>query len=455
MRRSLPVLLVLALGLAGPVTAAHAADPPQITSGPSGPVNVTTATFAYTLPNGTTARCGLDGAEPTACPADGVTYEGLAAGPHTFAVHSVDGEVVSAAATRAWTVDTTRPTITIAPVGMSLTAGRSMTFSEPVDGVGNDTVRIHVEDTKALVATRVVCLDAAKTRVSCDGDSVRGAVVTPVSPLVPGQDYDLWVEGLRDRAGNEAFAEFAGIRAISGVPEDSPGAVPAWRKVPSSRARGGSYAVSGTRLASARFAFTGSRVVWYGMTGPRYGTADVYVDSTFVRRVSFYAPADGTTYKVFGGLSNAKHTLKIVVRGERGSANGSGTLVSVDAMKVGSTTTASPALRYTWGRRYSPSTSYGRYAVENAAGATYKFRFRGTRVSWETMLGPDMGLARLSVDGVDKGVFDLWQAENNPFDPITISGLTDAVHTLTITVLGRARPGSRGTYVAVDQFGSG
>lgn len=375
MRRSLPVLLVVVLGLAGPVAPAHAAEP-----------------------------------------------------------------------------DTTPPVVTFGPGSTSLTATRSVSFSEPVNGVSSDTVYLEVKDTEARVPQRLACLDGTGARVACTDDDVRGALVTPDGPLVPGEEYRLRVEVVTDHAGN-AGGSAIGINATGSVPEDSPAVTPAWRKVPSSRAQGGSYAVSGTRLASARYAFSGDRVVWYGMTGPRYGTADVYVDSAFVRRVTFYAPADGTTYKVFNGLGAGRHTLKIVVRGERGSPNGTGTLVSVDAIKAGSTTTASPSLRYTWGRRYSPSTSYGRYAVENAAGATYRLTFRGTGVQWETMLGPDMGLAKITVDGVDKGVVDLWAAENNPFDPVRINGLTDAVHTLTITVLGRARPGAKGTYVAVDQFG--
>ncbi|MBE2316813.1 hypothetical protein DVA67_012590 [Solirubrobacter sp. CPCC 204708] len=79
-----------------------------IGSGPSGPVASTSAAFTYTSEPGATFQCSLDGAAFGACP---VNYTGLAQGPHTFQVraHDAAGNFDASPATRAWTVDTVRP----------------------------------------------------------------------------------------------------------------------------------------------------------------------------------------------------------------------------------------------------------------------------------------------------------------------------------------------------------
>src|SRR3954453_16527461 len=57
----------------------------QIQSAPAAATAVTSATFAFTPANATKVACSLDGAAPTAC-SGSVTYNGLAAGQHTFVV---------------------------------------------------------------------------------------------------------------------------------------------------------------------------------------------------------------------------------------------------------------------------------------------------------------------------------------------------------------------------------
>jgi hypothetical protein len=92
----------------------------NITSGPSGSVNSTSATFGFSSnQEGSTFECSLDGANFSQCtsPKD---YTGLADGSHTFRVRAIDsaGNADSSPAVRTWTVettnvDTTKPTITI------------------------------------------------------------------------------------------------------------------------------------------------------------------------------------------------------------------------------------------------------------------------------------------------------------------------------------------------------
>ena len=82
---------------------------PTITSGPSGSVSSTSATFTYSdSEKGVTFQCALDSPTLAACPAAGMSYNGLAQGSHTFTVRAL-GISTSPATTRTWTVDTIQP----------------------------------------------------------------------------------------------------------------------------------------------------------------------------------------------------------------------------------------------------------------------------------------------------------------------------------------------------------
>ncbi len=80
---------------------------PQITSGPTGTVNATSATFELAVAEaGATLACRLDSAEYAVCTSP-LTHDSLGEGEHTFSVVAKDefGNT-SAAATRSWIVDT-------------------------------------------------------------------------------------------------------------------------------------------------------------------------------------------------------------------------------------------------------------------------------------------------------------------------------------------------------------
>jgi hypothetical protein len=90
---------------------------------PADPSPGATAQFTYHAPNeaGSTFTCSLDGAIPSACAANGITYHGLADGSHSFAVLATDGagNQQLSATEFAWQVDnslldTTPPETTIA-----------------------------------------------------------------------------------------------------------------------------------------------------------------------------------------------------------------------------------------------------------------------------------------------------------------------------------------------------
>jgi large repetitive protein len=84
---------------------------PTITSGPSGLVNSSSATFAFSGEGGATFQCALEStASPVLCSSP-TTYTGLTEGGHTFYVRQADaaGNVGTAFASRSWTIDTVPP----------------------------------------------------------------------------------------------------------------------------------------------------------------------------------------------------------------------------------------------------------------------------------------------------------------------------------------------------------
>lgn len=107
----------------------------KITSGPSGTVKSTSASFGFSSSEADSKfKCSLDGATFTAC-ASPKSYTTLKNGRHTFKVRAIDaaGNVDSTPASRAWTVDATRPTITsMRPVPGSITRDTTPSISATV-----------------------------------------------------------------------------------------------------------------------------------------------------------------------------------------------------------------------------------------------------------------------------------------------------------------------------------
>lgn len=83
----------------------------------------------------------------------------------------------------------------------------------------------------------------------------------------------------------------------------------------------GRYRESQTPDSTIEFSFTGSEIYWRAIRSPASGIANVYIDGVFRKTVDCFSP-QGTAYEVFtyaylstGLDSNAKHTIKIVVKG--------------------------------------------------------------------------------------------------------------------------------------------
>jgi hypothetical protein len=83
---------------------------------------------------------------------------------------------------------------------------------------------------------------------------------------------------------------------------------------------GGSAKYSTKAGATASFAFSGSKVVWYGPVGPTRGKARVLVDGTYLKTVNLYASSFTARKAVFSKSWSAAgaHTLVIEVVGTAG-----------------------------------------------------------------------------------------------------------------------------------------
>ncbi|MGH2752793.1 MAG: Ig-like domain repeat protein [Actinomycetota bacterium] len=110
----------------------------SIDDGPSGTINVTSASFTFSSTDGTaTFECQVDSGSWASCtsPKD---LTGLTEGPHVLSVRAADptGNVDPTPASRSFTVDTDRPETTInsGPDGPTNTASPSFTFSSDEPG---------------------------------------------------------------------------------------------------------------------------------------------------------------------------------------------------------------------------------------------------------------------------------------------------------------------------------
>jgi hypothetical protein len=343
-------------------------------------------------------------------------------------------------------------------VPSTLTGAVAATFGEPVHAVGAANVALRVSGTATNLPGSLACRDSSNNVVSCALGPVTTARFTPAAALYPGQHYTAFVDPAGagpaiDPSGNATVPAAASFRGSLVEQETSVRARYQWRTVTTSSAWGGSYTTEHSTGAAASFSFTGTSVKWYTVLGPNQGLASVSIDGTSKgtfdnHRSAYYYGA----YRSFAGLSAGSHVMVITVKGAKGSPNGTGTFVSVDAMKVGtSAVLKTPPVTYKWRTALWSGASGGRYAYSDQAGAFVSFTFRGTGIDWYAVFGSYSGKAAVYIDGSLKTTVDLYRSTNVDAK-VTFSHLTDALHTVKILVLGTKQTASKGSIVSVDKW---
>jgi hypothetical protein len=223
--------------------------------------------------------------------------------------------------------------------------------------------------------------------------------------------------------------------------------------------------------SEAAFAFTGTGVSWIGYRDQWSGVAQVYLDGVLKATIDTYsagAQAQAALYSV-SGLSNAAHSLKLVVTGKR-DASSQGDWIWVDAFDVTIPSTSATAASLTptrieqngsavvySGGTWFPKTyawaSGGTIAMSTDTNARATVTFTGTAVSWIGYRDQWSGNARVYVDGILRATIDTYAALPKTYSVLfAATGLASGVHALAIEVAGTRNAGSGGSWVWVDAF---
>ena len=88
----------------------------------------------------------------------------------------------------------------------------------------------------------------------------------------------------------------------------------------------------------------------------------------------------------------------------------------------------------------------------NNPGDSFRFRFRGSEISWVHARAFNRGMAVVSIDGEEKETVDLYSPETHWQSKTTLSSLGDWRHVLEVRVLEDKHPDATDRFVGVDQI---
>jgi bacillopeptidase F len=179
----------------------------------------------------------------------------------------------------------------------------------------------------------------------------------------------------------------------------------------------------------------------------------VYIDGVSKGSLNLYAPVAQASSMMFSGLSASKHTVTIKVTGK--SVLSGGYYVMVDGFRVGNLITqdTSPYVRYgDWVGRESSNAAGGAYRLATTSSSSASLTFIGTRVAWITATAPSAGKAQVFIDGISRGVVDLYAERRTWGVRKSYSGLSSGSHIIAVRVLGTRNAESSKSNVVVDGF---
>jgi hypothetical protein len=183
----------------------------------------------------------------------------------------------------------------------------------------------------------------------------------------------------------------------------------------------------------------------------------VLVDGKKKATVDLYAATPANLALTYAGLASRAHTVTIKVLGTK-RAGSSGTKVTIDGFRVGSSTTvvqdSSPSIAYDgWTGGVRAAASGGSLRSTGLAGRTSSLSFTGTGISWITARGPAYGKASVRIDGGPAVPVDLYQPSTT-WRAVgrAVTGLAPGPHTIVISAQGKKNVRSHGFAVPVDAF---
>ncbi|MHB9004417.1 MAG: OmpL47-type beta-barrel domain-containing protein, partial [Coriobacteriia bacterium] len=210
--------------------------------------------------------------------------------------------------------------------------------------------------------------------------------------------------------------------------------------------------------------FNGTGIDLLSLKGPTYGIARVTLDGV-TSEVSLWNSTYVGQRVIFSsrGLVNGSHTLRFEWTGSA-DPNGDGTNIGLDAVDVVGALTqapdfAPPTVRYEetangvalsgpWTATSSSNYSSGWMQYVSAA-ATCTFTYTGTGFDWLATMGPDYGIARVTVDGVSETVDLYYPSYRFQRTALSKRGLTQDTHVVTIEWTGQTGAGG-GPRINID-----
>jgi cell wall-associated NlpC family hydrolase/putative cell wall-binding protein len=246
-----------------------------------------------------------------------------------------------------------------------------------------------------------------------------------------------------------------------------------WAAYSTASASAGSYKRSSTTTASATVTFTGTYLSWIATAGTTTGKAYVSLDGGTAHSVDLARSAaqyQGSVWAT-GVLDSGQHTVRITYD----TTNASGKFIDVDAFDVigtvGGPTSTPPAdpgtpatTRYeqnnaalvytgTWTASSSTSASAGSFRYADTAGSSVTVKFTGTSLAWIGKRSPVYGIAKVTLDGGDPVLVDLYDAGTVWNTLIWQTGtLAAGAHTLVIEWTSAKNDAATDYNVSVDAF---
>jgi hypothetical protein len=338
--------------------------------------------------------------------------------------------------------------------------GAVFEFFDRVRDVRASNVQIREAD-GTVVPMVMACTDLGGAVEPCTtSDDIRRIALRPVGHLIPGERYVAFVNPtgvatkVRTGAGVLALASktFIGYRNVQ---ERSDAVDLLWQPVSHGSAAGDRYVRESRAGASIRTTFVGDKVTWITPIGPSFGVARVLVDGAVVDNevdTSANRDAFGSRF-TYDGFGAGSHVLELVVLGDPGAFGPSGAFVALDGIIDQRDRFLNPSARSLWSLRSEPIVESATIAVGSLAGERAMMEFRGTAVRIGLIGGPDGGIAEVLVDGASLGDADLYSRPTT-LQTLTVTGLTDGRHVVTLRVSGRKNRNSSGRVVRLDYFGA-
>jgi SpoIID/LytB domain protein len=239
-----------------------------------------------------------------------------------------------------------------------------------------------------------------------------------------------------------------------------------WTVQSATSASGGSFRYADTSGSSCTVSFDGTYLAWYGKTKSTYGIAKLTLDSVDQGTVDLYSASEvyGKVWET-PTLTEGTHTLTIEWTGTKNS-KATNYNIAVDAFDINGSIAPAPTppvlntyqqndshLFYlgTWTVQSATSASGGSFRYTDAKGSC-TVTFNGTSLAWYGKTKSTYGIAKLTLDGVDKGPLDLYSA-SEVYGKLWETGtLSAGVHTLTIGWTGTKNSKATDYNIAVDAF---